>query len=64
MFKNVTVPTNSVLPYPQGYGYSPSDDICDLAWFVLILILACRWFASVKRRQREAWLSLFIAIYE
>jgi len=57
MFKNVTVPTNSVLPYPQGYGYSLVMIYAIWLGVVLILYPACRWFASVKRRQREAWLS-------
>ncbi len=30
-----------------------------LAWFAGIIILypACRWFADLKRRRREAWLN-------
>jgi hypothetical protein len=57
MFKNVTVPSNSVLPYPQGYGYSLV--MVYAIWFGVVFILypACRWFASVKGRRREAWLS-------
>jgi hypothetical protein len=26
---------------------------------ILILYLPCRWFAEVKRRRRDAWLSYF-----
>src|SRR5712692_7174006 len=57
MFKNVRVPTNSVLPYPQGYGYSLMTVYAIWLGVVLILYPACRWFASVKRHHREAWLS-------
>ncbi|HEY8794136.1 MAG TPA: heparan-alpha-glucosaminide N-acetyltransferase domain-containing protein [Gemmatimonadaceae bacterium] len=57
MFKNVTVPTSSVLPYPQGYGYGLVTVYAIWLGVVLILYPACRWFASVKRRRREAWLS-------
>jgi len=30
-----------------------------LAWFVVLLLLypICRWFAEIKRRRRDAWLS-------
>jgi uncharacterized membrane protein len=57
MFRNVTVPSISVLPYPQGYGYSLVMVYAIWLGVVLILYPACRWFASVKRRRREAWLS-------
>ena len=57
MFKNVTVPSVSVLPYPQGYGYGLV--MVYAAWIGVVLILypACQWFAGVKRRRTEAWLS-------
>ena len=57
MFKNVTVPSNSVLPYPEGYGYNLV--IVYAVWLGVVLVLypACRWFADVKRRRREAWIS-------
>jgi uncharacterized membrane protein len=57
MFRNVTVPANSVLPYPPGYGYSLT--VVYAIWLAVVLILypACQWFASVKSRHREAWLS-------
>ncbi len=57
MFKNVTVPSNSVLPYPQGYGYSLVVVYAIWLGVVLMLYPACRWFANVKRRRRGAWLS-------
>lgn len=57
MFKDVTVPSNSVLPYPQGYGYSLV--IVYAIWLAVVFVLypVCRWFAGVKCRRREAWLS-------
>jgi uncharacterized membrane protein len=57
MFRNVTVPSNSVLPYPQGYGYNLV--IVYAIWLAVVLILypVCRWFANVKSRRREGWLS-------
>jgi uncharacterized membrane protein len=57
MFRNVTVPSVSVLPYPQGYGYGLV--MVYAAWIGVVLILypACQWFAGVKRRRTEAWLS-------
>jgi ABC-type spermidine/putrescine transport system permease subunit I len=57
MFRNVTVPSNSVLPYPQGYGYSLVMVYAIWLGVVLILYPACLWFADVKKRRREAWLS-------
>ena len=57
MFKNVTVPTNSVLPFPQGYGYSLVVVYAIWLGAILMLYPACQWFASVKTRRREAWLS-------
>ena len=57
MFRNVTVPSNSVLPYPEDYGYNLL--IVYAIWLAVVLGLypACRWFASVKRHRRETWLS-------
>ena len=42
---------------PAGYGYDLA--VVYLIWFgnVLALYPLCRWFAEVKRRRREAWLS-------
>jgi uncharacterized membrane protein len=57
MFRNVTVPSNSVLPYPQGYGYGLVTVYAIWLGVVLILYPFCRWFASVKGRRREVWLS-------
>ncbi len=42
---------------PKGYGYSLP--VVYLIWFGVVLLLypVCRWFADVKRRRREGWLS-------
>jgi uncharacterized membrane protein len=42
---------------PEGYGYSLL--VVYLVWAGVILVLypVCRWFASVKRRRKDAWLS-------
>ena len=44
-------------PPPPGYGFSLP--IVYVAWMVAILILyfPCRWFADIKARRREWWLS-------
>jgi uncharacterized membrane protein len=57
MFKNVTVPSNAVLPYPPGYGYNLMTVYAIWLGVVLVLYPACQWFADVKGRHREAWLS-------
>jgi uncharacterized membrane protein len=57
MFKNITVPSNSVLPYPQGYGYRLWVVYAIWVGVVILLYPACRWFANVKSSRREAWLS-------
>jgi uncharacterized membrane protein len=57
MFQNVTVPSTSVLPYPQGYGYNLI--VVYAIWLVVVVLIypVCQWFASVKRRRRGVWLS-------
>jgi uncharacterized membrane protein len=58
MFKNPSLPVSAaVLPFPQGYGYSLATVYVIWLGVVLILYPACRWFASVKARRRELWLS-------
>jgi hypothetical protein len=44
-------------PPPEGYTWSLG--LLYLVWAVAILILypACRWFADLKTRRRDAWLS-------
>jgi len=57
MFENPSLPVNMLLPFPEGYGYSLVMVYVIWVGVVLILYPACRWFASVKGRRREAWLS-------
>ncbi|MDQ2824268.1 MAG: hypothetical protein M3R29_02345, partial [Verrucomicrobiota bacterium] len=58
MFKNPSLPVNTaVLSFPEGYGYSLATVYAIWLGVVLTLYPACRWFASVKSRRREAWLS-------
>jgi len=57
MFKNPSIPVDRLLPFPEGYGYSLAMVYAIWLGVVLILYPACRWFASVKRRRHEAWLS-------
>jgi uncharacterized membrane protein len=42
---------------PDGYGYGLP--VVYLIWLgvVLVLYLPCRWFAELKRRRRDVWLS-------
>lgn len=42
---------------PPGWGYSLPVVYAIWAGVVLSLYPACRWFAGVKQRRREAWLS-------
>jgi uncharacterized membrane protein len=44
---------------PPGYGYDLP--VVYLVWLGVVLALypLCRWFAGVKRRRRDAWLSYF-----
>ncbi|MDQ3803197.1 MAG: heparan-alpha-glucosaminide N-acetyltransferase domain-containing protein [Acidobacteriota bacterium] len=43
--------------FPKGYGYGLG--VVYAAWVAVVLMLypLCRWFAGVKRRRRDAWLS-------
>ena len=43
--------------FPQGYGYDLL--VVYVVWVVTVALLypACKWFAGVKRRRRDAWLS-------
>ena len=45
--------------YPPGYGISLP--VVYIIWVGVVLLLypACKWFAGVKQRRREAWLSYF-----
>lgn len=58
-WRNYQVPLGSFLgPNPKpGYGYGLG--VVYLMWIVTIVLLypACRWFADLKRRRKDAWLS-------
>jgi hypothetical protein len=43
--------------FPADYGYSLL--VCYLVWIVVVTILyfPCRWYADLKSRRREEWLS-------
>ncbi len=46
-------------PAPEGYAWSLPLLYAVWAAAVLLLYLPCRWFAGVKERRRETWLSYF-----
>jgi len=50
-------PNQSPVPVPPDSGFDLS--IVYFIWIGVVLILypACKWFAEVKRRRRDAWLS-------
>jgi uncharacterized membrane protein len=48
---------NPPTPLPQGYGYGLVTVYLVTAAVVAVLYPACRWFAAVKRRRRDPWLS-------
>jgi len=43
--------------WPSGYGFSLPVVYVIWAGSVLALYPACRWFADIKRRRKETWLS-------
>jgi len=51
------LPDGTRFPVPPDYGYGLP--VVYLAWLAAILVLypACRWFARVKQRRRDPWLS-------
>jgi len=58
MFRNPPLPiASSVLQFPESYGYGLVTVYAIWAGVVFSLYPACRWFANVKARRREAWLS-------
>jgi uncharacterized membrane protein len=58
MFKLPPLPVSSaILAFPAGYGYGLATLYGIWLGVVLALYPACRWFAGVKERRREAWLS-------
>jgi uncharacterized membrane protein len=58
MFESPTVGQFPITP-PPGWGYSLP--IVYLVWAVVVITLypLCRWFAGLKQRRSDAWLSYF-----
>jgi uncharacterized membrane protein len=58
MFESPTLGQFPITP-PPGWGFSLP--IIYLAWAVVVLTLypLCRWFAGVRQRRNDAWLSYF-----
>jgi hypothetical protein len=58
MFESPSLEQFPITP-PPGWGYSLP--IIYFIWAVVVLTLypACRWFASLKQRRSDAWLSYF-----
>jgi len=51
------LPTMGGPPYPADYGYSLA--VCYVAWIAVVAALypLCLWFAQVKQRRHDWWLS-------
>lgn len=58
MFESPNLRSFPITP-PPGWGYSLP--VIYLVWFIVILTLypLCRWFAGVRQRRSDAWLSYF-----
>lgn len=56
-FANDPVGGNKADLLPSGYGFGLPVVYLVWAFVVIALYPACRWFAGVKRRRRELWLS-------
>jgi hypothetical protein len=58
MFESPTVAQFPITP-PPGWGFSLP--IVYLVWVFVVLALypVCRWFAALKQRRSDAWLSYF-----
>jgi uncharacterized membrane protein len=50
---------NPPTPLPDGYGYGLAVVYAVALAVVALLYLPCRWFAGLKRRRRDRWLSYF-----
>jgi uncharacterized membrane protein len=48
---------NPPTPLPEGYGYGLAVVYAVTCAVVAVLYPLCRWFAGVKRRRRDPWLS-------
>ena len=56
MFESPSFDRYPITP-PPGWGYSLPGVY--LVWIVVVIAMypLCRWFAAVKQRRRDAWLS-------
>jgi hypothetical protein len=50
---------NALFVQPPGWGYSLPVVYLVWAGVVLALYPLCRWFAGVKQRRNDLWLSYF-----
>ncbi len=59
LFTNPPWSPGLMTAFPKSYGYGLG--VVYLGWIATVVILypACCWFAGVKRRRQEAWLSYF-----
>ena len=57
LFQNPTPPVGSLIFPPEGYGYGLPVVYALWAAALVILYFPCRWFAALKERRRERWLS-------
>jgi hypothetical protein len=58
MFESPDLRSFPITP-PPGWGYSLP--VVYLVWFIVVLTLypLCRWFAGVRQRRSDPWLSYF-----
>jgi hypothetical protein len=58
MFESPAFPDFPITP-PPGWGYSLP--IVYLVWAIVVITLypLCHWFAALKQRRSDAWLSYF-----
>ncbi len=56
---NYQVPLGSFLGTPHVAGYGYGLGVVYVLWILVVLLLypACRWFADLKRRRKDVWLS-------
>jgi hypothetical protein len=56
MFESPTIDKYPMTP-PPGWGFGLPGVYLTWIFVVVALYPLCRWFAAVKRRRRDAWLS-------
>lgn len=58
---NYQVPLGSFLGTPHVIGYGYGLGVVYAVWILVVMLLypACRWFADLKHRRKDAWLSYF-----